>query len=208
MSRLDDELRRVFGDPPVAPRAVVRVQVASGQGLQAGRDEGDRLVDAGADLVVLDSDLTSSAALAAIAVLLDLDPVGAVGLSSAPGWRERVAEVRDLLRVARQHVEDSAALASDPTLGRMVGMLDQLASRHTPVLLGGGTSTAAAALLASRMQPGAQRWWLAGSVPVEPAGRLALLSVGLTGLLDLGLTTGSADVAVALVRTGLEQLGA
>ena len=37
MSRLAAELTRVFGDPPVAPRAVVRVEVGSGQGLDAAR---------------------------------------------------------------------------------------------------------------------------------------------------------------------------
>ncbi|MCW2584896.1 MAG: hypothetical protein JWN55_412, partial [Frankiales bacterium] len=58
------------------------------------------------------------------------------------------------------------------------------------------------------LEPGAARWWLAGSAPGEEAGRAALSAVGLTPLLDLGLTTGAADVAVAVVRTGLEQLGA
>ena len=32
MSRLTQEILRVFGDPPVAPRAVVRVQVDIGIG--------------------------------------------------------------------------------------------------------------------------------------------------------------------------------
>ena len=208
MSRLDDELRRVFGDPPVAPRAVMRVQIASGQGLAAGREEADRFVDAGADLVVLDSDLVSPAALAAIGALLDLDAVGLVGTGATEDWREQVVAVRDLLRTARQHVHDPEALAGDPALGRIVGLLERLASRRTPVLLGGGTATAAAALVAQRIAPGGERWWLAGSLPVDPAGRLALTAVGLTPLLDLSLTTGSADVAVAVVRTGLDQLGA
>lgn len=212
MSRLDDELRRVFGDPPVAPRAVMRVQVAHGQGLAAGRDEADRFVDAGADLVVIDSDVVSMPALAAVAALLDLDPVGVVGTGSAAGdpdaWRAQVVAVRDLLRTARQQVNQPEALATDPVLGRLVGIIEQLTERATPVLLGGGTATAVAALLAQRMQPATERRWLAGSLPTHSAGRLALTAVGLTPLLDLGMTQGSADVAVAVVRTGLELLGA
>lgn len=208
MTDLDGELRRVFGLPPVAPRAVMRVQVAAGQGLEAGRAEADRFVDAGADLVVLDCDLVSLPALAAIAAVLDLDPVGVVGTSTSAGWREQVVGVRDLLRTARRQVHDPAALAADPTLGRLVGLLDGLSSRRTPVLLGGGTATVTAALLARRLQPGADRWWLAGARPVDQAGRLALTAVGLPPLLDLELPTGSADVAVAVVRTRLEQLGA
>jgi nicotinate-nucleotide--dimethylbenzimidazole phosphoribosyltransferase len=189
----------------------MRVQVAAGQGLDAGREEADRFVDAGADLVVLDADLTGAAALAAIAVMLHLEPVGVVGTTVTPGWRQLVVEVRDLVRAARVHVVDPVKLVEavgDPAFGRLVGLLDRLAARRTAVLLGGGTATAAAALVAGRLQPGAERWWLAGSVPVHPAGASALLGVGLTPLLDLGLETGSADVAVAVVRAGLELLGA
>jgi len=211
VSRLDDELRRVFGDPPESPRAVMRVQVAAGQGLPAGREEADRFVDAGADLVVLDADLTSPAALAAIAVLLGLEPVAVVGTGTASGWKEQVVAVRDLVRAARPQVGDPGQLVEalgDPAFGRVVGLLDRLSARRTPVLLGGGTATAAAALVAARLQPGAERWWLAGSVPVHPAGTTALAGMGLTPLLDLGLGNGSADVAVAVVRAGLELLGA
>jgi nicotinate-nucleotide--dimethylbenzimidazole phosphoribosyltransferase len=211
VNRLSAELLRVFGDPPVAPRAVMRVQVAAGQGLAAGREEADRFVDAGADLVVLDSEGAGPAALAAVAALLGLEPVGVVGLAPDPGWAERVVAVRTLLRSSRRHLEDVEQLLlalDDPALGRLTGLLAQLAARRTPVLLGGGTPTAAAALLATRLEPGAARWWLAGSAPGEEAGRAALSAVGLTPLLDLGLTTGGADVAVAVVRTGLEQLGA
>lgn len=211
MSRLAAELQRVFGEPPLAPRAVMRVQVASGQGLAAGRDEADRFVDAGADLVVLDSDGASAAGLAAVATLLGLEPVAVVGLQSAPGWADRVVAVRTLVLAGRAHLDDPAALVGalgDLALGRLAGLLAQLATRRTPVLLGGGTDTAAAALVAARLVPGAQRWWLAGSAPGDTAGQAALGALGLTPLLDLGLRSGGADVAVAVVRAGLEQLGA
>ncbi len=211
MSRLDDELRRVFGDPPEFPRAVMRVQVGDGQGLVAGRDEADRFVDAGADLVVLDAIPAGPAALAAIAVYVGLEPVGVVGTEAFTGWKEQVVAVRDLLRLARPLAGDPEALVAvldDPAFGRVVGLLDRLAARRTAVILGGSTTTAAAALVASHLQPGAESWWLAGSTPLDAAGVSALAGVGLTPLLDLGLGDGSADVAVAVVRTGLEQLGA
>lgn len=211
MSRLDDELKRVFGDPPVSPRAVVRVQVAEGRGLEAGWEEADRFVDAGADLVVLDSEVNGPAPLAAIALLLSLEPVGVVGTTSAPGWKEQVLGVRDAMRLGRSHVMDPIALVDalgDPAFGRVVGLLDRLAERQTPVLLGGGTSTAAAALVASRIQLGGLMWWLAGSAPATAAGTSALTGTGLSPLLDLGLTHSSADIAAAVVRAGLEALGA
>jgi nicotinate-nucleotide--dimethylbenzimidazole phosphoribosyltransferase len=208
VNRLHAELHRVFGDPAVSPRAVMRVQVASGQGLAAGREEADRFVDAGADLVVLDSDVRSSAALAALGAVLDLDAVAVIGTTPYDGWHAQVVEVRDLLRTAKGNVFDAEALAVDPVLGRVVGLLHQLAVRRTPVLLGGGTTSAVGALLAARILPGAEQRWLAGSQPLDQAGRLALTALGLTPLLDLGLDRGSADLAVGLVRTGLEQLGA
>ena len=211
MSRLDDELRRVFGDPPQPPRAVMRVQVGEGSGLEAGQEEADRFVDAGADLVVLDGGPTTPAALAAIAVYLGLEPVGVVGTDASEGWKAQVLAVRDLLRDCRPLVGDPERLIetlADPALGRLVGLLDRLAARRTAVVLGGATTTAAAALFASHLQPGADAWWVAGSQPVEQAGVSALASIGLTPLLDLGLGEGSADIAVAVVRKGLEQLGA
>ena len=208
MNRLHAELHRVFGDPPVSPRAVMRVQIAGGQGLAAGREEADRFVDAGADLVVLDSDVRSSAAFAALGAVLDLDAVAVIGTTPYDGWHAQVVEVRDLLRTAKAHVFDPEFLADDDVLGRVVGVLHQLAVRRTPVLLGGGTTAAIGALLAQRILPGAEQLWLAGSQPLDQAGRLALTGLGLTPLLDLGLDQGSADLAVGLVRTGLEQLGA
>lgn len=209
MSRLAAELTRVFGDPPVAPRAVVRVEVGSGQGLEAAREEADRLVDAGADLVVLDAPGSGAGALAVLALLLELEPVAVVADEPADDWRERVLAVRALCRTARPLRTDAAALLEhlqDPALDRTTGLLGRLAERRTPVLCGGGTTTAAAALLAGRTAP--TTWWLAGSAPALPAAGRAWRSLGLEPLLDLGLTDGSADVAASVVRAGLDLLGA
>lgn len=211
MNRLAAELTRVFGDPPVAPRAVMRVQVSSGQGLDAGRDEADRFVDAGAELVVLDSDGVSTGVLAAAAALLDLEPVVVLPPTSGQGWKDQLLEVRAALRTAGEHrfdPEQLVAAVEDPALGRLMGLLDRLTDRRTPVLLGGGTAMAVAALLVTRLRPEARALMLAGSQPAEPVGVLALTATQLVPLLDLGLAQGSADVAVAVVRAGLEQLGA
>jgi nicotinate-nucleotide--dimethylbenzimidazole phosphoribosyltransferase len=210
VNRLTDELHRVFGDPPSYPRAVVRVQVAEGQGLAAGREEADRLVDAGAELVVLDSELTAPGARAALAVLLDLEPTE-VSDRSAPDWAQQIVATRALIRGARPFIGHPEALVEhlgDPALGRLVGLLAQLTERRTPVVLGGGTGTAVATLLATRLNPGAEQWLLAGSAPDDPHAARALGLANLTPLLDLGLGASGADIAVTVVRAGLEALGA
>lgn len=210
MSRLERELVRVFGDPPVPPRAVVRVQVGAGQGLEAAREEADRMVDAGADLVVLDADVPgSTAVLVTLALLLDLEPVAVVGTVPSDDWRAQVLAVRTGVREARSLVRDPAALVEhldDPALARVAGLLERLAFRRTPVLVGGGTAAAAGALLARALLPPAPRWWLAGSVPLHPAAAQAWRSLQLLPLLDLELGAGSVDVAASVVRAGLELL--
>ncbi len=202
---------RLFGDPPVAPRAVVHVQVGAGQGLSAGREEADRLVDAGADLVVLDAEVPGTTVLVALGALLDLEPVAVVGTTPRERWRDEVLAVKAGLRAARPLVGDPAALVEhlgDPALARVAGLLERLGLRRTPVLVGGGTAAAAGALLAHRLLPKASQWWLAGSAPLHPAAAQAWRSMGLEPLLDLGLGEGGADVAAAVVRAGLELAGA
>jgi NaMN:DMB phosphoribosyltransferase len=202
VSRLADELRRVFGDPLTYPRAVVRVQVGDGQGIEAGRDEADRIVDAGCELVVLDSDLGGPAVRACLAALLGLEPVDVTDRHSAD-WAADVVAVRSLLRATRDPLQ-----LADGGLGRLVGLLDRLTDRRTPVLLGGGTATATAVLAVCTLRPGAEQWLLAGSSPDDPLALRAVSQAGLTPLLDLGLGSGGADIAVAVVRAGLEALGA
>jgi len=189
----------------------MRVQVSTGQGLAAGREEADRFVDAGAELIVLDSDGVSPAVLAAVAAMLDLEPVAVLPPTVSPDWKDQLLEVRSALRTASTHRFEPELVVEqldDPALGRLVGLVDRLTDRRTPVLIGGGVAVAAAALLTCRIRPAARDYLLAGSQPVDKVGALALAACQLTPLLDLGLDSGSADIAVAVVRAGLEQLGA
>ncbi len=109
--------------------------------------------------------------LVVLAALLDLEPVQAVGTATGPSWAGQVTGVRDGLRTARLHLADPeqllTALGSAP-LAVLTGVLAQAAVRRTPVVLDGSAVTAAAAVLADRLAPGAARWSLAGQVPPSP----------------------------------------
>src|SRR5262249_18637695 len=85
---------------------------------------------------------------AAVAALADLEPTAAVSATDDAAWRRDVVAVRDLLRRARPHGYDPAALLStldSPVLGTLAGLLLQAAVRRTPAVLDGLAACAAAA---------------------------------------------------------------
>lgn len=176
--------------PPVLPAQVRTVVVGDDGSLQDGLREADELADGGCDLLVAGAAGDPVPGLVVLAALLDLEPVQAVGTAGVADWARLTTGVRDGLRGARMHVGDPTGLlraVASPPLARLTGLLAQSAVRRTPVLLDGSPVTAAAALVAERLAPGAPAWWLAGQVPPTPAARQGLADLGMTGLLDLGL---------------------
>lgn len=202
MTCLHDELLRA------GVRRVEQVRRVRVDGPGNGRLEADGLVDGGADLVVVDAvraepATATATATAAVALLLDLEPVAAVGTTAAPDWAERVVEVRDTLRRVRPHLGDLDGLLDalyDPVLTRTTQLLEQLSARRTPVLLGDSTTVLAGGLLAVRRSAGAGTWWLASGRPAGPAGTAALQALGLVPLLDLELAGDASRHALAVVR--------
>jgi nicotinate-nucleotide--dimethylbenzimidazole phosphoribosyltransferase len=190
--------------PPVPPASVQQVLVEKGS-RAGGQRQADELADGGCDLLVVGAAGDQVAGLVVLAALLDLEPVQAVGTAAGPEWARLTTGVRDGLRGARLHVGDPDGLlkaVGSPALAQLTGLLAQSAVRRTPVVLDGAPVTAAAAVLAERIAPGAPQWWLAGQVPPSPAARLGLADIGLTGLLDLGLELPEGG---GLARSVLEQ---
>ncbi len=157
----------------------------------------DEEVDAGTDLLV-PGDMgigNTTPAAVLVAVLTGAEPSAVVGRGTGiddAGWMRKTAVVRDALRRARPKADDPLALlatAGGADLAAMAGLLVQAAVRRTPVVLDGVVS-AAAALVAERIAPGAAPWWVAGSRSTEPAQHRALERLGLIPLLDLGLRLG------------------
>jgi nicotinate-nucleotide--dimethylbenzimidazole phosphoribosyltransferase len=193
--------------PPVPPSAVRRVVVGDRErgSRAAGSRQADELADGGCDLLVVGAAGDQVAGLVVLAVLLDIEPVQAVGTAAGLDWARLTTGVRDGLRGVRMHVGDPDGLlkaVGSPALARLTGLLAQSAVRRTPVVLDGAPVTAAAAMLAERVAPGAPAWWLPGQVPPAPAARQGLADLGLTGLLDLGLDR---PEGADLARSVLEQ---
>jgi nicotinate-nucleotide--dimethylbenzimidazole phosphoribosyltransferase len=190
--------------PPAIPSQVRSVVVDSGS-REAGQRQADELADGGCDLLLVGGRGNEVAGLVALSALLDLEPVQAVGTSAGQDWARLTTGVRDGLRAARMHVGDPDGLLrtiGSGGLAHCTGLLAQSAARRTPVLLDGSALVAAAALVAERLAPGAQAWWLPGQVPPTPAARQGLADLGLHGLLDLGF---GGPEGAELARAVLEQ---
>ena len=199
--------------PPRAPGAAQRVDVpaATTGSVASGAARADAAVDAGADLLVVSGSGDQALGVLVAAALLDLEPVRAVGTTPVPGWTELVVAVRDGLPRARVHRTDPATLVRVVQAGavaELAGLLARAAQRRTPVLLDGSATTAAGALVAHRLHPGAAAWWLAGQAPPNPAARAAHADTGLVPLLDLGLSgPQGVDLAADVLERAVDLLG-
>jgi nicotinate-nucleotide--dimethylbenzimidazole phosphoribosyltransferase len=191
--------------PPVVPSQVAHAPETLSWA--AGAEAADRLVDGGADLVVVAGGGERGPALALLAVLLHLEPVAAVGTASTPGWGALVATVRDGLRVSRPYLGNPDALVESVDALRIAGLagvMNQAAVRRTPTLLSGAADAVAAAVLAERVTPGTVRWLIAGCSSPAGAGRTGLTELGLEPLLDLRLPgPEGADLALDLLRSAV-----
>lgn len=172
-----------------------------------GRTLADEEVDAGADLLVpgsLGVGATTPAEVL-VAALTGIEPVAVVGRGSGiddAGWMRKATAVRDALRRTTAHRSDPLALlrvAGGADIAALTGFCVQAALRRTPLLLDGGVVTAAAALLAEQLAPGAKGWWLLAQRSTDPAAELVADRLGLAPLLDLGVRLGDGTGAAAAV---------
>jgi nicotinate-nucleotide--dimethylbenzimidazole phosphoribosyltransferase len=202
------------GWPPRRPASPARIDVdgASAGSLDGGSTRADTAVDAGADLLVVSGSGDQASGLLVAAVLLDIEPVKAIGTAGVRDWARLTVAVRDGLRAARPHRADPVSLldaVGAAAVAELAGVLAQAASRRTPVLLDGSALVGAATLVAGRLAPGASAWWLAGQAPPAPAARGAHTEMGLAPLLDLrlGLPAG-ADLALGVLCAAVDLVGA
>jgi nicotinate-nucleotide--dimethylbenzimidazole phosphoribosyltransferase len=195
------------GDPgdALGPAAAVAA-------VDRGRHLADTEIDAGADLLVpgLAGGDHATALGVLTAVLTGLEPVAAVTVPDADpaAWGAAVTELRDTLFRLRNRDRDVVSLIAavgGAELGALAGFVAQAAVRRTPVLLDGLPATVAA-VLAHRLAPGADAWFIAaGQAPDRPGRRLQdMLGLPLVAALETASAAGAGAVLVLpLVQAAL-----
>lgn len=172
--------------------------------VELGRRLADREIDAGADLLVAGlAGRGHTLALGVLsAVLTGLEPVTAVPLpdTDPTEWVRAVVAVRDTLFRLRDRDKDVLSLVAavaGADIGALTGFLAQAAVRRTPVLLDGLPATIAA-VLAHRLAPGAEAWFLAaGQAPDRPGRRLQdMLALPMVAALETSSPSGAGAVLV------------
>ena len=167
-----------------------------------GTEVADRLIDEGADLLIPgDMGIGNTTPAAALIAALSGSAPDAVtgrgtGVDDAGFARKLEAVSAACSRVSG--IDDAQVLLQrigGPDIAAMSAFLEQAARRRTPVMLDGVVSCAAA-LVAARDEPAAVAWWAAGHLSTEPAARIALETLGLRPLVDLGLRLGEGTGAL------------
>ena len=183
---------RIDREDALTPEAVA---AAVSVGLSAADDE----IDGGADLLIIGGvgAGATTAAAALISALTGTEPVRVVGRGSDrpiddTAWMRKATAVRDARRRAWPHRGDPVQLlqvAGGADIAAMAGFAFEAAVRRTPVLLD-GVVAAAAGLVAAAAQPRVTGWWRAAQLSPDPAHARALGQLGLSPVLDLGISSG------------------
>jgi nicotinate-nucleotide--dimethylbenzimidazole phosphoribosyltransferase len=178
------------------------------QAFEVGLTVADEEADGGADLLVLveiDGESVIAAATT-VAVLSGTDVASVVGSTGIDDreWMRRCAAVRDTARYARRTLADGADIlgllstVGSVELATCTGVLAQAAIRETPVVLD-GMGTAAAALVAHRLNPRTTRWLLAGHESPDPGHATALSKLRLRPLIDYAISVDDGTGALLAV---------
>ncbi|WP_395725081.1 nicotinate-nucleotide--dimethylbenzimidazole phosphoribosyltransferase [Nakamurella sp.] len=208
---------RIAGARPAGRIDLVDAMNAAGlaAAVQAGRDRADAAVDAGSDLLIgATCGVGVSTPVAALtAALTGMEPVDATSRGSGiddNAWIRKAAAVRDgLFRVRRAggNSLDMLRVGGGPDLAALTGFVAQAATRRTPVIVHDLPSTVAA-VLAHRLAPGADTYFIVSSLAPERGHPRLLGLLGRDPLTDWSMTGHSGIGALMLLPSLLAAVGA
>lgn len=180
------------------------------QALDAGRQAAERASLSGAQLYIGGEmgigNTTTAAALAC--ALLDATPEALAGPGTGldqQGVTRKVEVIRRALHRHRQHhtvPRQALRRLGGFEIAALAGSYISCAHRGLPVLVDGFISSVAA-LVAMRLCPGAEDWFLFSHTSAEPGHRIVLEALAARPLLELGMRLGEgsgAATAVPLLR--------
>lgn len=182
--------------------------------LEAGRESVERALGGGAQLYIGgDMGIGNTTAAAALAcALLTERPEALAGPGTGldeRGVARKAAVIRRALDKHSGHLKtarNTVQRVGGFEIAALVGAYVRCAQLGLPALIDGFIS-GAAALAASRMRPGAPRWWLFAHRSKEPGHASILTALEARPLLDLGMRLGEgsgAAVTVPLLRLACE----
>jgi nicotinate-nucleotide--dimethylbenzimidazole phosphoribosyltransferase len=191
--------------------AMTRVEVE--RALEVGAEVARSAARSGADVIGLGEigigNTTAAAALTS--VFARARPADVVGRGTGIGddvLARKIAVVEDALNLHRPDPIDPIgvlAAVGGLEIAALAGCALE-AARHRLAVVLDGFVTNAAALAATRIDPGVRAYLLASHASPEPGASIALGELGLVPLLDLGMRLGEgtgASLAIALLRTAV-----
>lgn len=200
------KVRRATADLGVGP-AMSRDEAL--QAIAVGIEVADRLIDAGADLVLTgDMGIGNTTPSAALVAAFTGEPADVVtgrgtGVDDATLTRKQEVVATAVARTAGlDDAIDVLAEVGGLEHAGLAGLIIGSAARGVPVLLD-GVIAGSAALVAQRLAPVSIDYCFGGHRSVEPGHTAALAALGLRPLVDLDLRLGEgsgAVLAVPLVR--------
>lgn len=166
----------------------------------------ERLSERGYDIIAtgemgIGNTTTSSAV---VSVLLDRDPAEVTGRGaglSSEGLSRKIQVIRKAVQINRPDSENPLDVLSKVgglDIAGLTGVFLGGAICHIPVIIDGFISSAAA-LCAARLAPEAVDYMLPSHRSGEPAGGMVLEALGLSPLIDCGMSLGEGSGAVASV---------
>ncbi len=208
---VDHRVRHGSGDVRIGPAISAEdVHAACYVGVRVA----ETMIDSGARVLAVGEigigNTTAAAAL--IATLSDADPHTVTGRGSGIDdealVRKRQVVVDLVARCRNQPIVEVLSHVGALEVCALAGFMVGAARRHTPVVLDGVT-TLAAALVAGEISPHTVGHMIAGHRSPEPAVDAALASLGLDPIVDFGLRVGEgtgALLALPLLAAGCEIL--
>ena len=173
------------------------------QCVEAGINLADEVVEAGVDLIATGDmgigNTTASSAITSAVTAISPDETTGEGTGRTPEeLQHKIGVIRTVLRVNSPCPDDGLDLLSKVggfEIGVLAGVVLGTAMQRRVIVVDGFISSAAA-LVANALCPTVRDYMLASHVSAERGHRVALASLGLSPLLDLGMRLGEGTGAV------------